>query len=81
MADLFTRYFLFSQSHYDKIKEIERRAGNVNYKPGTVLVGGYYRPFTSMETRPEKYTQMHGDAKTVLVGDIRKVKYTNPVKE
>ena len=81
MADIYTRYFLFSQSHYEKIKEIEKKAGNPNYKPGTVMVSGYFKPFTAMETRPEKYTQIHGDTKIVLVGDIRKVKYTNPVKE
>lgn len=78
MADLYTRYFLFSQDHYDKVKAIEEKAGNRNYKFGTVLVGGYPKIYTIVTRNPTAYTQRYGDAKIVLSGDIRKVRYTDP---
>lgn len=78
MNSLYERYFLFSQSHYEKIKEIEKKSGNPNYKLGTVLVNGLFKPYTAMVRHPEEYERLYGDSKTVLVADIRKVKYNPP---
>lgn len=75
--DINYRYFMFSKDHYDKIIEIEKKAGN-SYKFGEVLVNGYPKKFTMITRNPETYTQRYGDAKVVISGDIRKIRYSEP---
>ena len=75
--DINYRYFMFSKDHYDKTLEIEKKAGN-NYKFGSVIVNGYPKKFTMITRNPETYTQRYPDAKVVISGDIRKIKYTEP---
>ena len=72
------RYFMFSKDHYDKIKEIEAKAGNRNYQFGKVIVNGYGKVFTSIVRDPSTYTIRYGDAKIICKGDIRKIRYTEP---
>lgn len=76
-TDINFRYFMFSKEDYDKKTEIEKRAGN-NYKFGTVMVNGFPKKFTMITRNPESYTQRYGDAKVIISGDIRKIRYTEP---
>ena len=75
MTDLYTRYFMFSNEHLNKIKELARKNGEMNPKLGKVLVSGNYKKFTHMTNDPESYCRRYSDARTVVSGDIRKIKY------
>lgn len=77
-TDINFRYFMFSKEHYDKTLEIEKKAGN-KYKFGTVIVNGYPKVFTGITRNPESYSQRYGDAKVIISGDIRKIRYTEPM--
>ena len=72
---MYERYFMFSQEHARYIKDLEAKNGNKNYRLGTVLVGGTYKPFTNIVTDPKTYTDRYSDAKIVASGDLRKIKY------
>ena len=41
--DLYTRYFMFSNEHLNKIKELAAKNGDMNPKIGKVLVAGNYK--------------------------------------
>ena len=75
MSDMYTRYFMFSNEHLKKIKELEAKSGNMNPKLGKVLVAGNYKQYTHMTNNPDTYTSRYSDSKVVLSGDIRKIKY------
>lgn len=77
-GDINQRYFMFSKDHFDKMVDIEKKAGN-SYKPGTVIVNGFPKKFTMITRDPEQYTTRYGDAKVVISGDIRKIRYTDPL--
>lgn len=77
MADLYQRYFMFSTEHYNKVLEIEKQNGNRNYKFGTVMVNGFPKKFTQIVRDPQNYTKLYGDAKVIISGDIRKIRYTD----
>ena len=51
--DLYTRYFMFSNEHLNKIKELAIKNGNMNPKLGKVLVCGNYKKYTHMTNDPE----------------------------
>lgn len=75
MADLYTRYFMFSNEHLKKIKDLAAKNGERNPELGKVLVAGKYKKYTYMTNDPESYCVRYSDAKTVVSGDIRKIKY------
>ena len=49
--------------------------GNMNPKLGKVLVCGNYKKYTHMTNDPEAYSRRYSDARIILSGDIRKIKY------
>ncbi len=73
--DLYMRYFMFSNEHLNKIKELAIKNGDMNPKLGKVLVAGNYKKFTHMTNDPESYSRRYSDARVILSGDIRKIKY------
>lgn len=73
--DLYTRYFMFSNEHLKKIKELAVKSGDINPKLGKVLVAGNFKNYTHMTNDPESYSRRYSDARVVLSGDIRKIKY------
>ena len=77
MADnsLYTRYFMFSNEHLDKIKELAEKNGDKNPKIGKVMVAGNYKKYTYMTRDPETYSQRYSDARIICSGDIRKIRY------
>lgn len=75
---LYTRYFMFSYEHYMKIKELADKNGNKNPKLGSVMVAGNFKKYTFMTRDPETYSSRYSDARIVLTGDIRKIRYTEP---
>lgn len=79
MSDINHRFFMFSREHYDNIKAIEEKSGNRNYRFGQVYVNGVPKPFTTIVRDPNGYTTRYGDAKVVISGDIRKIRYTEPM--
>lgn len=72
---LYTRYFMFSNEHLDKIKELAEKNGDKNPKIGKVMVAGNYKKYTYMTCDPETYSQRYSDARIVCSGDIRKIRY------
>ena len=76
--DINHRYFMYSREHQDKIKEIESKGGNRNYKFGVVYINGTPRTYTSIVRDPNGYTTLYGDAKVLVSGDIRKIRFTEP---
>ena len=79
MSDnIYQRYFMFSASHYIKIKETEAKNGNKDYKFGTVIVNGYPKIYTKCTKNPKSYTDVYSDAKILVSGDMRKIRYSDP---
>lgn len=75
---LYTRYFMFSYEHYNKIKEMAEKNGERNPQIGKVMVAGNYKRYTFMTRDPETYSSRYSDAKVIMSGDIRKIRYTEP---
>jgi hypothetical protein len=66
---------MFSNEHLNKIKELAAKNGDRNPSLGKVLVSGNYKKFTHMTNDPESYSRRYSDARIVVAGDIRKIKY------
>lgn len=75
---LYTRYFMYSYEHYLKIKELSDKNGVKNPQLGKVMVAGNYKKYTFMTRDPESYTKRYADARVIMSGDIRKIRYTEP---
>lgn len=75
---LYTRYFMFSYEHLKKIQELADKNGNKNPQLGKVMVAGNYKRYTFMTRDPESYSQRYGDARVIISGDIRKIRYAEP---
>jgi hypothetical protein len=69
---------MFSYEHLQKLEDLAKRNGDLSAKLGKVMVNGNYKKYTFMTTNPEKYSKIYGDARIVLSGDIRKIRYTEP---
>lgn len=76
--DINHRYFMFSLTALEQTKEVEVKMGNKNYKPGQVFVSGVGKTFTKIVRDPSAYYSQYPDAKVVISGDIRKIRYTYP---
>ena len=74
-SSLYTRYFMFSHEHLNKIKELSIKNGNMNPKLGKVLVAGNFKKYTMLTNDPESYSKRYSDARTVVSCDIRKIVY------
>lgn len=75
---LYTRYFMFSYEHYKKIQEMSAKNGVLNPQLGKVMVAGNYKKYTFMTRDPESYSSRYSDAKVIMSGDIRKIRYVEP---
>lgn len=73
--NLYIRYFMFSNEHLNKIKELAIKNGNMNPKLGKVLVSGNFKKYTMLTNDPESYSKRYSDTRIVMSGDIRKIKY------
>ena len=76
-ADMYTRYFMFSYEHLCKLKELAEKNGDT-VTLGKVMVSGQFKQFTFLTNNPEAYCKRYGDARTILAGDIRKIRYIDP---
>jgi hypothetical protein len=52
--------------------------GERNPQIGKVMVAGNYKRYTFMTRDPETYSSRYSDAKIIMSGDIRKIRYTEP---
>ena len=75
-GNMYLRYWMFSMEHLKKLQELEKKSGNLNYHPGTVLVSGTFKKYTFMTIDPESYSKRYSDARIVASGDIRKTTFT-----
>lgn len=75
-ADMYTRYFVFSQQQMDLRIDIEKKKLGKAPKFGTVIVNGSPKIFT--EILLDMKSSRFGDAIVLTSGDIRKIKYTEP---
>lgn len=75
---MYTRYFMFSYEHYQKILQLADKNGVKNPKFGKVMVAGNFKKYTFMTRDPESYSQRYSDARIVMSGDIRKIRYIEP---
>ena len=73
---MYKRYFMFSREHQEQIKRTAKKNGNLNPKFGSVLVNGSFKKYTTITTKPDNYSSRYGDARVVISGDIRKIRYT-----
>ena len=76
MIDLYYRYFLYSQEQENMRLKVEGNLGK-QVKTGTVIVNGVRKKYTEISTDPNK--SKFSDSVIVTQGDIRKIKYTEPV--
>lgn len=75
MSDNNIRFFVFSQQQMDLKKSIEKNMGR-NAKFGTVVVNGSHRIYTDILTDVSKSS--FADARVLISGDIRRIKYNAP---
>lgn len=75
MPDMYKRYFMFSREHQEQLKALAKKNGNLNPKFGKVMVGGSYKIYTQITTNPDTYSSRYGDARVIVSGDIRKIRY------
>lgn len=75
---MYTRYFMFSNDHLTKLKELAIKNGEREAKLGKVMVAGNYKKYTFITRDPETYSQRYSDARIVISGDIRKIRYSEP---
>jgi hypothetical protein len=73
VVSMYIRYFIYSDSEHKRMQNVY----GANYTPGTVVVRGVAKPYTSIVSDP---TKMSTDAIVVTKGDIRKIKYSEPTK-
>lgn len=71
----YMRYFIYSDEQFKIRKEIESKLGKV-FKAGTVIVNGQQKEFTEITNNVD--INRYSDAKIVMYGDIRTIKYSVP---
>lgn len=76
-SDLYNRIFVYSAQQAKALKEIHETNGN-RYHLGTVNINGAWRKYTSI-VRDMSEVQF-SDARELIKGDIRQIKYTSPSK-
>ena len=76
-SDLYHRIFVYSAQQAKALKEIHEVNGN-RYHLGTVIINGAERKYTSI-VRDISEVQ-YSDARTLIEGDIRHIRYTSPSK-
>ena len=73
MANIYNRYFVFSQKQMDIRKKAESSP-----KFGTVVVNGIPKTYTDILLSPNQNDKLFPDSVILIEGDIRKLKFTNP---
>lgn len=73
VPSMYYRYFVYSAEEAERATRIYGKTA----APGSVIVKGVPKPYTSIMTDP---SAMNTDAIVVTKGDIRKIKYTEPTK-
>jgi hypothetical protein len=73
VPSMYNRYFIYSDTENKRMQSVY----GSNYTPGSVIVRGVAKPYTSIISDPSK---MSTDAIVVTKGDIRKIKYSEPTK-
>lgn len=73
MADIYTRYFAFSQKQMEVRRKIETKP-----KFGTVIVNGSPKVYTDIMTSANQNDKQYPDTIVLISGDIRKIKFTEP---
>ena len=74
MSNIYTRKFIYSKQQYDDITTIETSNGGAKPVFGTVIVNGAPKVYTDIIS--ESSTSKYADARTLITGDIRTIKYT-----
>ena len=67
------RYFIYSSSQHRVREETDLRLGKI-FIPGEVLVGGSWKKFTHILTKPDS---VYSDAVIVAKGYLDEIKYKN----
>ena len=68
--------FVYSREQLKHIKEIEMKRGN-NFVPGDVISSGKRIPYTEILRNGRK--SRYSDAKTIISGELKDIKYTSPI--
>ena len=76
MSNMYERTFVYSREQMQQIKKNEAALGNTHPKVGSVVVNGVAKDFT--EILPPGRTSRFADARTIITGDMRAIKYTDP---
>ena len=77
VSDIYKRYFIFSREQQKKRIEIETKLGKSTVF-GTVIVNGSSKIYTDIVLNMDDCR--HADSILVIMGDVRKLKYTDPSK-
>lgn len=75
-VDMYNRIFVFSQTQADEKKSIEGKST----KFGSVIVNGVSKQYTSIALDLDQVRQRYPDAKKLIEGDIRHIRYTEPLE-
>ena len=77
MNNIYERYFVYSPTQQEDILKIESSSSINKYKFGTVVVNGVNKIYTEIVTDMSK--AKYKDAVLVTKGDIRRIKFTEPM--
>ena len=76
MSNIYARSFIFSNKQMQDRIDIETSKGGKKPSFGTVIVKGVPKIFTEILTVGSK--SRYADARTLITGDIRSIRYNDP---
>lgn len=74
---MYERCFVYSREQHDRIEKVNKNAGR-KYAFGKVIVNGIPKVYTDKIVSMDK--AVFADSVLVIKGDIRKIKYTEPIE-
>ena len=77
MVDMYHRIFIYSAQQAEALKQIHEKNGD-KFHLGSVVVNGSEKKYTAI-IRDMSESQ-YSDARKLIEGDIRHIKYTGPSK-
>lgn len=73
-TNIYHRYFIFSKQQMDTMIDIQKKRGGVAPVFGKVIIKGVPKMYTDIVADPNNIR--YSDAKILVSGDIRTIKYT-----
>lgn len=77
MANIYERCFIYSREQYNRIMSVNKKTGR-KFAFGKVIINGIPKIYTDKLVSMDK--AVFADSILLIKGDIRKIKYTEPIE-